>query len=49
MHKSSKLSMGSNPDLESQDPPKAPVPAELEAELCADRLDSLYIWIFGAT
>lgn len=34
--------MGLNPNPESQDPPKAPVPTELEAELCADKLDSLY-------
>ena len=49
MHKSLKLNMGLGPNPDSQDPSKKPVPAELGAELCADRPDSPYPWMSGAT
>lgn len=39
-HKSLKINVDLHLSPESQDPPKTPVPAELGAELCADRSDS---------
>lgn len=41
--------MGLDPNPESHDRPKTTVPAEVGAELCADRPDSPYPWMYGAT
>lgn len=49
VHISLKLYIGLDPSPDSQDPPKGPVAAELEAELCADRSDPPTPGCFGAT